>query len=1073
MLEMCLPKSNHKKLIEECYPVPKALATSGPEYRPNSNELSRLAYYATNKPAKLAKVGAVLEARAATDARAAKGSGAAADKGKAGLMITLSITQNLLTECKAHLNYFIRPAQAIIASGLDAAGPNPHRPRDLEISARSASAFYALASYIDPATTNVDGGFKDLLKGFAGLAVERPRAAGGVDQAGAEDVEQRNRTRLIGLSALAGAVGSDILYTSVFASHSSLIVPALLENMKDNRVTLDWLTSESKKVADGRTTFSELSIKKRPLASRRAPSLSGHIDGEKGPNYEEVVTRAIAIMQGLLRHGDAGHVQSVVAHATSWLDGQSSLTIPPPTDGRQAKSHWENVDWCRWLAQSLCSWTALQYRFVVLTTLVEHLVDVCEGQATTKHLSLIEMAKGILTGPLSLIGLSTSDTLSNLAALAVRRVYKDTRDSLLPPLVDCISGLGTHVYYADQINDIADEIAARIAALQMPAAGAEAAGAGAGAGAGGSLKGGNLTDHLQRQRLANAGPEQRDESIRVLLFCLMGVLRTAHRSSGEVQKGVDDRISEDAKGKTAAAGNQTQIGLARAGTRNRVSLSVMVRTASLLTSSNHGVRLAYIQTLVTLFRDEIDRERGTGGAASFDVGLSVERIEDAIGFIHALAASTHVMGLSKSLSVGQAVTGNLRESPLEILPQLERINLDPGRPGSLMSGTASSGQGTASEATAALPVDYTAIALALEELISAAPSAAALGLTPMLLALDKDAGSRLVVDGLSNGSNTGLENQRRIAARLVSARALAKLGEALEVASISSSAQAVISQIPSFGVELGPTPPEGLTLPPEIVPFSVVPGINGAGESSSTGSPSVNRSGVIDGLASSAKLQSTSHLDTATIRRWLERDWSVGMAVDEAFAGSSPCGAWSAGGSSANPTALTSRRPSYAPSSSAAAAPGAANGANVNGTGEGLAPNGSGFRPNGSVVSLSTDTAESRSAGIDDFREALGASATSQPSSRLLGVNGNGTGANDLADRRASRRESRKISVVGPGAVGSGAAGLNATGAVGLLDSLKVGVDEQAENDATSGALDAAAGTATVPNRPIAPPYAA
>jgi len=79
---MCIPKSNHKKLIDECYPAPKALATCGPDYRPNSNEVSRLAYYASSKPAKLTKVGSNLQAKAAKDASGVRGSGPASDKAK-------------------------------------------------------------------------------------------------------------------------------------------------------------------------------------------------------------------------------------------------------------------------------------------------------------------------------------------------------------------------------------------------------------------------------------------------------------------------------------------------------------------------------------------------------------------------------------------------------------------------------------------------------------------------------------------------------------------------------------------------------------------------------------------------------------------------------------------------------------------------------------------------------------------------------------------------------------------------------------------------------------------------------
>lgn len=79
---MCIPKSNHKSLIETCYPVPKSLGAAGPDFKPNSNELSRLAYYANTKPAKLTKVASVLLAKGQGYAKGLGGSGAASDKAK-------------------------------------------------------------------------------------------------------------------------------------------------------------------------------------------------------------------------------------------------------------------------------------------------------------------------------------------------------------------------------------------------------------------------------------------------------------------------------------------------------------------------------------------------------------------------------------------------------------------------------------------------------------------------------------------------------------------------------------------------------------------------------------------------------------------------------------------------------------------------------------------------------------------------------------------------------------------------------------------------------------------------------
>lgn len=63
---------NHILLISACYPPSAALLTAGPEYRPNSQELSRLTYYATNRPGKVHKVGSELEKRVRVDSRKAQ-----------------------------------------------------------------------------------------------------------------------------------------------------------------------------------------------------------------------------------------------------------------------------------------------------------------------------------------------------------------------------------------------------------------------------------------------------------------------------------------------------------------------------------------------------------------------------------------------------------------------------------------------------------------------------------------------------------------------------------------------------------------------------------------------------------------------------------------------------------------------------------------------------------------------------------------------------------------------------------------------------------------------------------------
>lgn len=63
---------NHIQLITACYPPSAALLTSAPEYRPNAQELSRLTYYAANRPGKINKLGGELEKRIKTEIKKAK-----------------------------------------------------------------------------------------------------------------------------------------------------------------------------------------------------------------------------------------------------------------------------------------------------------------------------------------------------------------------------------------------------------------------------------------------------------------------------------------------------------------------------------------------------------------------------------------------------------------------------------------------------------------------------------------------------------------------------------------------------------------------------------------------------------------------------------------------------------------------------------------------------------------------------------------------------------------------------------------------------------------------------------------
>ena len=59
--------------LNECYPPSKQLVAAGPDYKPLSQDLSKLVYFAVNKPSQLAKIGEELEKRVSKETRGSSG----------------------------------------------------------------------------------------------------------------------------------------------------------------------------------------------------------------------------------------------------------------------------------------------------------------------------------------------------------------------------------------------------------------------------------------------------------------------------------------------------------------------------------------------------------------------------------------------------------------------------------------------------------------------------------------------------------------------------------------------------------------------------------------------------------------------------------------------------------------------------------------------------------------------------------------------------------------------------------------------------------------------------------------
>jgi len=165
---------------------------------------------------------------------------------------------------------------------------------------------------------------------------------------------------------------------------------------------------------------------------RRAASIHLHIDGDKGPSMSDVSSAALRALFSLLEHVNGPQLSSIIR---SWLDNLGEL------------KGWSKVDHCCWFAQKIAEWSQYQYRYAVPIILVEYLVAQGQDspQPTSLSQALIVMVTTVFNSPVPLVNLSTSDILSNLVMILVRRCSVNPEDPLLPNLIQCISSLGRHV----------------------------------------------------------------------------------------------------------------------------------------------------------------------------------------------------------------------------------------------------------------------------------------------------------------------------------------------------------------------------------------------------------------------------------------------------------------------------------------------------------------------------------------------------------------------------------------------------------------------------------------------------
>lgn len=310
----------------------------------------------------------------------------------------------------------------------------------------------------------------------------------------------------------------------------------------------------------------------RPALERRAASIHIHVDGDSGPATTEVINACLRALSLLLQHSNGWQIGNIMQAAF---------------DSINALKGWEKLDVCRWLARKACEWTQYQYRYAVPTRLVERLLE-CQDVSNTAALqsALAAMITTVFTSSIPLINLSTSDIISNLINIVLRRVVIDPNDVLLPILVECIASLGTHVYYTDQIQDLAGELISRLVVVEAQGV---------------------------TSRSNPNNKKCRSQAIRCLLAGLIGLMQAAdngrtHSDLEEAkERSVKMRRGSISSGSPTLSTTPAQETQARPSKRKRVSPEVWHDTLSLICDVDYAVRADYAEALVIYLRTEIRR----------------------------------------------------------------------------------------------------------------------------------------------------------------------------------------------------------------------------------------------------------------------------------------------------------------------------------------------------------------------------------------------------------------------------------------------------------------------------------
>lgn len=404
---------------------------------------------------------------------------------------------------------------------------------------------------------------------------------------------------------------------------------------------------------------------------------------------------------------------------------------------------WDQVGFVEWIATSAVESSAIQYRAGVVTWWAEQVIEMDGKKASARPTTLLNTLSTILRGPTSLVGLGIGSVLSQLTTLLIRRAKLSEEDPITPLILSAISALGAHIYYSDQMNDIASDLIETLRSV------------GAGRGESSTLDEG-----------------EKNKTMRLLLQALIGVMSEAKLGSNQVERAVPVERVKNGEASTSnsrpvmPAGNLTVRGngiltgsgqgirsqntpvesalngaldgrpimrVSGSGRRHRISPEVFQQSLFLLSDASPLLRIEYQKALLVYVGGEMEI------AASIDKEdtPAFDPSKDAALFLSELHAS--IFELSTTTSVTSIPTSLYRVPSTKV--STTKLSSSGNSRKSSTSSAASKGKSKRLLPDLPLVADYIGLQSVIVALQSRGSALAVLSGVPMLLALEKKAES--------------------------------------------------------------------------------------------------------------------------------------------------------------------------------------------------------------------------------------------------------------------------------------------------------------------------------------------